>query len=514
MHAVTREFSTYLRRSPLPRTFYTLVNSGSHASLKNPKNCSDNTYGPRYAPQNLPLLRVLVASAADLLRWRYECCRAELRHDTAGARSADRRRSAHASASPGGSRLDRAIQSPADVGRAWTDVDDLRLKVEAGSWMTLDDTELTAAVAHELGHVWIFTHHPSCRPSSWPTKSRCGWGSPADVLAQLYDKVWKRAGFKGDLDRFLGTEVARGLASPGSISGSAPEPLPDATPDVPPASAPYVRGRLRHESSRAQLCGAPDDQIIQSAARFSSAAHSSTRRHLLALNSKSSRSGGAPLTSSGGSLQTLPDGTLIMQQRSRCARSSSRRLRCRRARSRDIPRGWTANATTSPQSRRRARRQPARAGAMMRRVFEDRMKLKGHVEERERTVFALVLARSDGRLGPQLKPSALDLLPRQCRHGRRRRRRRNRRKPGAAADSVRSGAHRVGGHHDGSTGAVAQRTAGRASDRPDWPPGLLRAHRALRDAARAWAEPPPDDVPEAISGHPGTAADCSSSPRR
>jgi uncharacterized protein (TIGR03435 family) len=48
------------------------------------------------------------------------------------------------------------------------------------------------------------------------------------------------------------------------------------------------------------------------------------------------------------------------------------------------------------------------SGAMMRRVFEDRMKLKGHVEERERTVFALVLARSDGRLGPQLKPSALD----------------------------------------------------------------------------------------------------------
>ena len=47
---------------------------------------------------------------------------------------------------------------------------------------------------------------------------------------------------------------------------------------------------------------------------------------------------------------------------------------------------------------------------MMRRMLEDRFKLKGHVEERERTVFALVIARSDGRLGPQLKASTLDCV--------------------------------------------------------------------------------------------------------
>ena len=49
---------------------------------------------------------------------------------------------------------------------------------------------------------------------------------------------------------------------------------------------------------------------------------------------------------------------------------------------------------------------------MMRNMFADRMKLKAHVEERERDVFALVVARSDGKLGPQLKPSALDCGPR------------------------------------------------------------------------------------------------------
>jgi uncharacterized protein (TIGR03435 family) len=49
---------------------------------------------------------------------------------------------------------------------------------------------------------------------------------------------------------------------------------------------------------------------------------------------------------------------------------------------------------------------------MWRTLFAERMKLAAHVEERERDTFALVVARSDGQLGPQLKPSALDCGPR------------------------------------------------------------------------------------------------------
>jgi uncharacterized protein (TIGR03435 family) len=41
-------------------------------------------------------------------------------------------------------------------------------------------------------------------------------------------------------------------------------------------------------------------------------------------------------------------------------------------------------------------------------MFADRMKLSAHVEEREQHTFALVVARSDGQLGPNLKPSTLD----------------------------------------------------------------------------------------------------------
>jgi uncharacterized protein (TIGR03435 family) len=45
---------------------------------------------------------------------------------------------------------------------------------------------------------------------------------------------------------------------------------------------------------------------------------------------------------------------------------------------------------------------------MIRALFEDRFKLKTHRETREARIYALVKARSDGVLGPDLKPSTLD----------------------------------------------------------------------------------------------------------
>jgi uncharacterized protein (TIGR03435 family) len=49
---------------------------------------------------------------------------------------------------------------------------------------------------------------------------------------------------------------------------------------------------------------------------------------------------------------------------------------------------------------------------MWRALFADRMKMAAHIEQRERTVFALVTARTDGRLGAGMKPSTLDCRPR------------------------------------------------------------------------------------------------------
>ena len=44
--------------------------------------------------------------------------------------------------------------------------------------------------------------------------------------------------------------------------------------------------------------------------------------------------------------------------------------------------------------------------AMLRTLLAERFKLAAHFETREQQVYALVLARSDGRPGPQLKPSS------------------------------------------------------------------------------------------------------------
>jgi hypothetical protein len=97
------------------------------------------------------------------------------------------------------------------------------LKVEEGWPDSLDDTELTAAVAHELGHVWIFTHHPFLQTEQLANEVAMRLVSPS-ALAKLYDKVWKRTNVKGDLARFLGPEVARGLASPDAQPTATPTP--------------------------------------------------------------------------------------------------------------------------------------------------------------------------------------------------------------------------------------------------------------------------------------------------
>jgi predicted Zn-dependent protease len=107
------------------------------------------------------------------------------------------------------------------------------LKVEDGFIDTLDDAELTAAIAHELGHVWIFTHHPFLQTEQMANEVAMRLVKP-NVLARLYDKVWKRAGVKGDLARFLGPEVSRGLASP----EASPEAEPEASPEAEPGPTP------------------------------------------------------------------------------------------------------------------------------------------------------------------------------------------------------------------------------------------------------------------------------------
>jgi Peptidase family M48 len=68
---------------------------------------------------------------------------------------------------------------------------------------TLTDDELRAVVAHELGHVWIFTHHPYLQTERLANTVAMRVVS-RESLERVYAKVWERGGAKGSLDHFLG----------------------------------------------------------------------------------------------------------------------------------------------------------------------------------------------------------------------------------------------------------------------------------------------------------------------
>ena len=89
------------------------------------------------------------------------------------------------------------------------------LSVEANFLEALNDVELEAAVAHELGHVWIFTHHPFLQTEELANQIAMR-AVKRENLERVYAKVWERGGTKGDLARFLGappSPSAAGLAS-------------------------------------------------------------------------------------------------------------------------------------------------------------------------------------------------------------------------------------------------------------------------------------------------------------
>ncbi len=72
------------------------------------------------------------------------------------------------------------------------------LSLESGFVDGLSGDDLRAIVAHELGHVWIFTHHPFLQTEEQANEIALTLVS-RDALERVYDKVWKRTGTKGTL---------------------------------------------------------------------------------------------------------------------------------------------------------------------------------------------------------------------------------------------------------------------------------------------------------------------------
>jgi len=95
-------------------------------------------------------------------------------------------------------------KNPLMVSVEYTDTESgFLLSVEEDFINELTDEELHAAIAHELGHVWIFTHHPYLQTEVGANKIAQRL-VPRSSLVQVYEKVWKRQGTKGDLTRFVG----------------------------------------------------------------------------------------------------------------------------------------------------------------------------------------------------------------------------------------------------------------------------------------------------------------------
>jgi hypothetical protein len=76
------------------------------------------------------------------------------------------------------------------------------VRIEEQMLQLLSADEIEAALAHELGHVWIFTHHPYLQTELLANQVAMRAVS-RNALARVYQKVWQ-SGPKGDLVAFLG----------------------------------------------------------------------------------------------------------------------------------------------------------------------------------------------------------------------------------------------------------------------------------------------------------------------
>jgi hypothetical protein len=66
----------------------------------------------------------------------------------------------------------------------------------------LSDDEIIAAIAHELGHVWIFTHHPFLQTEELANDIALRVVD-RESMKKVYTKLWARTGTTGNIDDVL-----------------------------------------------------------------------------------------------------------------------------------------------------------------------------------------------------------------------------------------------------------------------------------------------------------------------
>jgi len=75
--------------------------------------------------------------------------------------------------------------------------------IDRGFIDQLSREEAEAAIAHELGHVWIYTHHPYLQTERLANDIAMRV-IRRSAFEPVYKKVWARTGIAGNLIEFLG----------------------------------------------------------------------------------------------------------------------------------------------------------------------------------------------------------------------------------------------------------------------------------------------------------------------
>lgn len=80
------------------------------------------------------------------------------------------------------------------------------LSVERAFVGTMSDEQLQAALAHELGHVWIATHHPYLQTEQLANRVAMRVVS-REQLVEVYRALWGAEALHGGLETFLGVQA-------------------------------------------------------------------------------------------------------------------------------------------------------------------------------------------------------------------------------------------------------------------------------------------------------------------
>jgi hypothetical protein len=97
-----------------------------------------------------------------------------------------------------------------------------RLSIERPFLEQLTADELEAVVAHELGHVWIYTHFP-CLQSEQLANQIALRVVTRESLDKVYGKVWADARDAGSLPRFSDASTSAERSAAADVAAPRPQ---------------------------------------------------------------------------------------------------------------------------------------------------------------------------------------------------------------------------------------------------------------------------------------------------